>query len=266
MEDEDFIGEDLNAADAHSLKQYARFADDVELSDDASVSVLDGIESMKPKVVNIVATADFGVELDLFNISSHIRNATYNPRRFQAVILRIGEPRATALIFKTGRINIVGCRREEDAELAARKFGRIIRRVGYTQLKLKAFTIANLVAVIACGFPVDLGTIARHPGHRKLASYNPEVFAGLIYKIPNPRVTLLIFSSGKIVMTGAKSRKMLMDAAEWIHPILQVFQKQDLALELAGIAEEAPPMPQAEEKKKKKKAHNDPFGFKTKPQ
>jgi transcription initiation factor TFIID TATA-box-binding protein len=259
MEDDEFLGDDLNTSDARSLTQYARFAEQVDPDDD-SISVLEGIASMRPKVVNIVASADFGIEFDLFKISSQVRNAEYNPRRFQAVILRIQSPRATALVFKTGKMNIVGCNKEEDAELAAKKFGRIVQLIGY-RMKLKLFTISNIVATIACNFPVDLMMIARHPGHRQLAKYEPEVFAGVIYKIPQPRVTLLIFASGKIVMTGAKSREMLMKAAEWVYPILQMFQKQEI--QLPDVVPDGPRETVEVEKKKKKKEIDDPYGFRT---
>jgi transcription initiation factor TFIID TATA-box-binding protein len=258
-DDEFLLGEDLKDTDGRSVAQYARFAEETDIDNDSCISVLDGIESMKPKVVNIVASADFGVQFDLFKISTQVRNSEYNPRRFQAVILRIQEPRATALVFKTGKINVIGCRREEDAERAARKFGRIVLLAGY-QMKMKSFVISNLVATISCNFPVDLAMITNHPGHRQLAKYQPEVFAGVIYKIPDPRVTLLIFASGKIVMTGAKNREMLQSAAEWVYPILKIFQKHEFQMP-DPIKEEVRRDVEGETKKKMKEK-DDPFGFK----
>jgi transcription initiation factor TFIID TATA-box-binding protein len=37
--------------------------------------------------------------------------------------------------------------------------------------------------------------------------FNPETFPGLIYRMMEPKIVLLIFASGKIVLTGAKNRK-----------------------------------------------------------
>jgi TATA-box binding protein (TBP) (component of TFIID and TFIIIB) len=82
-----------------------------------------------------------------------------------------------------------------------------------------------LAVTISCNFPVRLEGIANHPGHRTFAKYNAEIFAGVIYRFPEPRVTLLIFASGKIVMTGAKNREILRKAAEWVYPLLQLFEK-----------------------------------------
>lgn len=36
--------------------------------------------------------------------------------------------------------------------------------------------------------------------------YEPEIFPGLVYRMKQPKVVLLVFTSGKIVITGAKVR------------------------------------------------------------
>ena len=53
---------------------------------------------------NIVATMNLGVTLELPKIAAKVKNAEYNPKRFQAVIMRILQPRTTALIFSTGKV------------------------------------------------------------------------------------------------------------------------------------------------------------------
>ena len=37
-------------------------------------------------------------------------------------------------------------------------------------------------------------------------SYNREQFPGLVFKLPEPKTAALIFGSGKLVCTGAKTR------------------------------------------------------------
>ena len=56
-------------------------------------------------------------------------------------------------------------------------------------------------------------------------SYEPELFPGLIYRMVKPRVVLLIFVSGKVVLTGAKERSEIIEAFENIYPILLRFKK-----------------------------------------
>ena len=57
------------------------------------------------------------------------RNPEYNPKRFSAVIMRIREPRTTALIFSTGRIVITGAKSEQAVMLAARIFEKAVQKV-----------------------------------------------------------------------------------------------------------------------------------------
>ncbi|KAF7278648.1 hypothetical protein GWI33_008164, partial [Rhynchophorus ferrugineus] len=64
-------------------------------------SVDPGIE---PQLQNIVSTVNLNCKLDLKKIVLHARNAEYNPQRFPAVIMRIKEPRTTALIFSSGKM------------------------------------------------------------------------------------------------------------------------------------------------------------------
>lgn len=60
---------------------------------------------------NIVSTVNLGCKLDLKKIALHARNAEYNPKRFAAVIMRIREPRTTALIFSSGKMVCTGAKR-----------------------------------------------------------------------------------------------------------------------------------------------------------
>lgn len=85
---------------------------------------------------NCVATMDLGCNLDLAVINSRTRNSEYNPARFTGVIMRIREPRATALIFRSGKIVCTGARNEQDAWLASRKFARIIQKLGFKVIRL----------------------------------------------------------------------------------------------------------------------------------
>ena len=54
-------------------------------------------------------------------------------------------------------------------------------------------------------FPIKLEGLAF--AHAMFANYEPELFPGLIYRMKQPKVVLLIFVSGKVVLTGAKVRR-----------------------------------------------------------
>ena len=51
--------------------------------------------------------------------------------------------------------------------------------------------------------------------------YEPELFPGLIFRMKQPSVVLLIFASGKIVLTGAKTREEIFYSYERILPVLK---------------------------------------------
>lgn len=61
--------------------------------------------------------------------------------------------------------------------------------------------------------------------HSAFASYEPELFPGLIYRLVSPRVVFLIFVSGKIVITGAKKESDLANALTKLYPVLVEFKK-----------------------------------------
>lgn len=68
-------------------------------------------------------------------------------------------------------------------------------------------------------FPIRLEGLASR--HHMFSSYEPELFPGLIYRMIKPKIVLLIFVSGKIVLTGAKVREEIYQAFEMIYPVLQ---------------------------------------------
>lgn len=93
---------------------------------------------------NIVSTVNLTCKLDLKKIALHARNAEYNPKRFAAVIMRIREPRTTALIFSSGKMVCTGAKSEEDSRLAARKYARIIQKLGFP---VSSFMNKNLTMI-----------------------------------------------------------------------------------------------------------------------
>ena len=175
-----------------------------------------------PTLQNVVATVNLACRLDLKEIALHARNAEYNPKRFAAVIMRIREPKTTALIFASGKMVVTGAKSEEWSRLAARKYARIIQKLGFPA-RFTEFKIQNIVGSCDVRFPIRLEGLAFAHGH--YSSYEPELFPGLIYRMVRPKIVLLIFVSGKIVLTGAKVREEIYEAFENIYPVLTEFRK-----------------------------------------
>eukprot|EP00696_Hemimastix_kukwesjijk_P008083 gnl/Hemi2/20230_TR6705_c0_g26_i1.p1 gnl/Hemi2/20230_TR6705_c0_g26~~gnl/Hemi2/20230_TR6705_c0_g26_i1.p1 ORF type:complete len:202 (+),score=25.59 gnl/Hemi2/20230_TR6705_c0_g26_i1:189-794(+) len=175
-----------------------------------------------PILQNVVSTVNLSTKLDLKTIALHARNAEYNPKRFAAVIMRIRDPKTTALVFASGKMVCTGAKSEEFSRLAARKYARIIQKLGFPA-KFHEFKIQNIVGSCDVRFPIRLEGLAYQ--HANYSSYEPELFPGLIYRMVKPKVVLLIFVSGKVVLTGAKVREEIYEAFEAIYPVLTEFRK-----------------------------------------
>lgn len=131
--------------------------------------------------------------------------------------MRIREPKTTALIFASGKMVVTGAKSEDDSKLASRKYARIIQKLGFNA-KFTDFKIQNIVGSCDIKFPIRLEGLASR--HHNFSSYEPELFPGLIYRMMKPKIVLLIFVSGKIVLTGAKVREEIYQAFELIYPVL----------------------------------------------
>ena len=136
--------------------------------------------------------------------------------------MRIREPKVTALIFAKGKVVITGAKSEQAAMKASKIFQKAIQKVLLSdntskdktqcrallpeQYTLSNFKIQNIVAVCDVGFSIKLEAMYEHD---RTCHYEPELFPALIYKNKLPKVTLMIFTSGKIVFAGAKTREQI---------------------------------------------------------
>ena len=186
---------------------------------------------------NIVSTANLCCKLDLRHIALQARNAEYNPKRFAAVIMRIKEPKTTALIFSSGKMVCTGAKSEEESRKAARKFAKIIKSLGF-QVEFKEFKVQNIVGSCDIRFKIHLTKLntalgglndkaKNHKGRKFICHYEPEAFPGLIYHMTQPEIVLLIFVSGKIVLTGAKQKEEIYQAFHKIFPLLKKFKNEN---------------------------------------
>jgi transcription initiation factor TFIID TATA-box-binding protein len=170
---------------------------------------------------NVVATVNLDTRIDLHALCKLARNAEYKFKKFHALIMRIKEPRTTTLVFASGKMVITGAKSIEMARLAARKHARVIQKCGF-MAKFKDFKVQNYVGSCAAGFSIRLEGLCYT--HMVSCTYEPEIFPGLIYRMLNPRVVILVFANGKIVLTGAKEEHEIYDAFNKLYPILLDFR------------------------------------------
>ena len=184
------------------------------------------------KINNIVALVNSGCKLNLKHIGLLCKNSEYNPKRFNALIMRSVKPKAVALIFDSGKIIVTGATTEEDSRAAARKIIKILRNCGF-KVGYKSFKIINIVSSCNVNFPIRLRQLnydLRYKYNIKgnKVYYEPEVFPGLIYRMEKPKVTVLMFASGKINFVGAKKQEDIFEAYKKIYPIVAKYENKEI--------------------------------------
>jgi len=159
----------------------------------------------KIKIVNLVVTTDLKHKLLLEKIASTSHNTEYNPEQFPGLIIRIKEPKTSALLFTSGRVVCTGAKNMEGAKKSIAKIIASLKKLNIKIIVEPVLKIQNLVGAGELGFDLNLNVLTMR---LKNVEYEPEQFPGLIYKIKKPfPSSFLLFSNGKIVCTGTKSEK-----------------------------------------------------------
>lgn len=153
------------------------------------------------QVENIVATVILEQGIDIEVIERKIPNITYQPDQFPGLILRLEKPKTTALIFKSGKMVVTGAKSTAQLIDVVKRIIKLLKKSGIKIVSKPKIQIQNIVASGDIGASVNLEKAAYL---LEDSMYEPEQFPGLIHRMRDPRVVLLIFSSGKMVITGAK--------------------------------------------------------------
>jgi transcription initiation factor TFIID TATA-box-binding protein len=156
------------------------------------------------RIENIVATVILEHELDIDQIEITLPEFVYKPEQFPGIVFHIDKPRATALVFRSGKMVVTGTKSVAQLVEAVKRILKILSRHGVEIYGRPRVQIQNIVAGGDLNAYVNLEKAAYY---LEDSMYEPEQFPGLIYRMRDPRVVLLIFSSGKMVITGAKEEK-----------------------------------------------------------
>jgi len=154
-------------------------------------------------VQNIVASTKFAEKLDLDVIAQTIKEAEYEPEQFPGLIYRIKEPKTATLLFTSGAANCTGAKSIEDVKANIKIISNKLEKMGVEVYKDHEIVIQNIVATSYIGGELNLSEVAVSLGLENV-EYEPEQFPGLVYRLTDPKVALLLFGSGKLVCAGAK--------------------------------------------------------------
>ena len=156
------------------------------------------------KVQNIVASTTFAEKLDLDMIAQSLEDAEYEPEQFPGLVYRLGNPKTATLLFRSGAANCTGAKNIEDVRTTIKIIAEKLEKIGVTVYKNPEIVIQNIVATSDLGGELNLSEVAVSLGLENV-EYEPEQFPGLVYRIKEPKVALLLFGSGKIVCAGART-------------------------------------------------------------
>ena len=162
------------------------------------------VEKFDIKIENIVASSSLGIKLPLQDLSGHLDGTEYEPEQFPGLVYRLTDPKAATLIFSSGKIVCTGARSVKDVRRVIRKIVSVIRSAKIGNPKDYNIQIENIVASAKLKSTLSLDKIAFQ---LEDAEYEPEQFPGLVLRLKNPKVAFLLFSSGKVVCTGARKIK-----------------------------------------------------------
>lgn len=166
-------------------------------------------------VQNIVASTIFSEKLDLDIIAQSIEESEYEPEQFPGLVYRLDEPKTATLLFRSGKANCTGAKNIEDVRKSINIIADKLRKIGmdiYEEKNLQ-ITIQNIVATASLEGDLNLNEVAMGLGLENV-EYEPEQFPGLVYRIKEPKVVMLIFGTGKVVCTGGRNIKDVSTAVE----------------------------------------------------
>ncbi|HUJ85090.1 MAG TPA: TATA-box-binding protein [Candidatus Acidoferrales bacterium] len=169
-------------------------------------------------IQNIVASVSLNQKIDLQKIVEKFPQTEYNPSVFPGLVFRLKKPKTATLIFGTGKMVCTGAKSEKESRQAVEKVVKELRGEGIQITEKPIVNIQNIVASAELGGEIDLESLVY-----KLSKvmYEPEQFPGLIYRMVDPKVVVLLFASGKLVCTGAKQEQDVYIAVEKLHTLLE---------------------------------------------
>jgi transcription initiation factor TFIID TATA-box-binding protein len=136
-------------------------------------------------------------------IAQSFEDAEYEPEQFPGLVYRLNNPKTATLLFRSGKANCTGAKTMEDVQTTIRIIAEKLEKIGVKVNKNLEIVIQNMVATADLGGELNLNEVAVSLGLENI-EYEPEQFPGLVYRIKEPRVAMLLFGSGKIVCAGAR--------------------------------------------------------------
>ncbi len=180
------------------------------------LKVLSGMPRIKAiiNIENIVASATLNQNIDLNSVVKAFPSVEYRPQQFPGLVFRLKKPKTATLIFGSGKMVCTGAKSERQAKTAINKVVRELKNNGIVIRRKPTIKVVNMVASASFGVRIDLEKAVYRLGR---TMFEPEQFPGLIYRMDEPKVVILVFATGKIVCTGAKIEEEVYESVNKLH-------------------------------------------------
>jgi transcription initiation factor TFIID TATA-box-binding protein len=156
------------------------------------------------KIENIVASGVIAESIDLLEFSKNVENCELNKKRFPGAVYRIADPKIACLVFSSGKIVLTGIRNQKALRDGLAVVIESLKKAGIEPLKEPKVAITNMVCSYNLGKYININKLSVTLNLENI-EYEPEQFPGLVYRIRDPKIVVLIFSSGKIILTGGRN-------------------------------------------------------------
>src|SRR3990167_5452437 len=160
-------------------------------------------------IQNIVVSTSLEHDIPLIKLAEVLPNTEYNPEQFPGLVMRIKNPKTSALIFSSGKVVCTGAKSLTKVKESIAKIIENLRKIRVKIIVKPKIIVQNMVASGTINMDLNLNYLAMKLENTE---YEPEQFPGLVYKLPGTRATFLLFSNGKIVCTGTRSETKLREA------------------------------------------------------
>lgn len=177
------------------------------------------------KIVNVVGSGALSVELDLDRLAADIGEpvAQYDPEKYPGMYIRFQDSAPLITVYRTGKFIVTGADSEEESYSLREEFLNLMSEMGVIEEPDDEwFSIQNYVCTGEIGDAQDLNALAIGLGLEN-TEYEPEQFPGLIYRPDSRNCVVLIFATGKVVLTGAKDLQAAEDAFDELQQELSEF-------------------------------------------
>lgn len=158
-------------------------------------------QGVEIEVVNVIVSTRLDQSIDIEKMAVTLKRAEYEPEVFPGLIYRRSDPKATIIMFSSGKITSIGTKSERDGKLAIDKTVSELSNYFPRKPTYGPITTANLVAVGRFPSGIDM--------HKVLMTivpidYQPRKYPGAIHKV-SPHSSILIYSTGRVIYSGARS-------------------------------------------------------------